>query len=97
MERGYALKKNALRRWIYQNGYTQPQVASALHMSVSKFKRKLKERETFNEDQLRRLIYFMGARAAFRVIYFHTFAEREQVRAEAFSKRKRKHEQRKKS
>lgn len=90
------MKKNALRQWIYKNGYTQSQVARVMRLSVSEFKHKLKEREPFNELQLRRLIYFMGAKAAFRVIYFHTFAEREQVREEVFGKRKRKHEQRKK-
>lgn len=36
----------------------------------------LKEKAEFNEAQIRRLVYFMGARAAFNVIYFHTPEER---------------------
>ena len=39
-ERRYALKKRALKRWIYLHGYTQREIAKKLHMSTKKFKKK---------------------------------------------------------
>lgn len=87
MRTDYSLKKNALLQWIYSNGYTQPRMARELRMNTANFKRKLKEHKPFNEPQLRRLIYFMGAQAAFRVIYFHSFAEREEVKQKVFGKK----------
>lgn len=33
-ERRYALKKRALKRWIYLHGYTQREIAKKLHMST---------------------------------------------------------------
>ena len=86
MANGYALKKNAFRRWIYSNGYTQPRIARILGITVEELKRKLTEHEPFAEWQLRRLVYFMGAESAFRVIYFHSFSERERVKRSAFIK-----------
>ncbi|MFQ9737690.1 MAG: hypothetical protein ACLR06_08115 [Christensenellaceae bacterium] len=44
-ERRYALKKRALKRWIYLHGYTQREIAKKLHMSTKKFKRKLAQKK----------------------------------------------------
>lgn len=63
--RRYALKKRVLKRWIYSHGYTQREVAKKLHMTTEKFKRKLSRKETFNMEQICRLVYLMGAREAF--------------------------------
>ena len=84
MGKGYSLKRNAMRRWMYGRKVDPLIVANRLHVRVSVFKRMLKERAEFNELQIRRLVYFMGARSAFNVIYFHTPEERERVRKEAF-------------
>ena len=84
----YSLKRRVLKQWIYRNRHTQPGVAKALRLRVSVFKRKLKNREPFSEAQIRRLVYFMGARDAFRVIYFRSYGERERVRQEVFGSRR---------
>lgn len=49
---GYSLKKRSLLKWIYSRGYTQPYVARKLGMTTKAFKRKLREREKFNEHQI---------------------------------------------
>ena len=85
--RRYALKKRVLKRWIYSHGYTQREVAKKLHMTTEKFKRKLSRKETFNMEQICRLVYLMGAREAFYVIYFPTYKERCRVYYEAFGKK----------
>lgn len=84
MEKGYSLKRNAIRRWMYGRKIDPLLVSNQLHLRVSVFKRMLKEKAEFNESQIRRLVYFMGARSAFNVIYFHTPEERERVRKETF-------------
>ena len=86
-ERRYALKKRALKRWIYLHGYTQREIAKKLHMSTKKFKRKLAQKKVFNVEQICRLVYLMGAWTAFHVIYFPTFKERSRVYNEVFGKK----------
>ena len=81
---GCSLKKRTLKKWIYEHGYTQPIVAKMLKMDISDFKQRLRHRKPFSEIQIRRLVYFMGARSAFEVIYFTTLQERERVRRETF-------------
>ena len=88
--RRYALKKRALKRWIYSHGYTQREIARKLHMSTKKFKRKLSQKEVFSVEQICRLVYLMGAWNAFYVIYFPTFKEYCRVYNEAFGKKWRK-------
>lgn len=85
--RRYALKKRALKRWIYSHGYTQREVAKKLHMTTEKFKRKLSRKEVFNVEQICCLVYLMGAWDAFHVIYFPTFKERSRVYYETFGKK----------
>lgn len=85
-----------MQRWLHRR-HTDPIVlASRLHLRVSVFKRMLKEKTPFTETQIRRLVYFMGARSAFEVIYFITPGERERVRKETFGKGERYGKQRRK-
>ena len=83
---GYSLKKKKLKQWIYRNKLTQPYVARAMRMSVYEFKGKLKNNEPFNREQLKHLIYLMGAKNAFRVIRFHSNRQRRKVYREVFEK-----------
>ena len=92
---GYSLKKRSLLKWIYRSGYTQPYVARRLGMTTKAFKRKLREREKFNEHQIGCLVRFMKARAAFRVLYFPTIGQRRSVYREVFGRQGRKMNERK--
>lgn len=83
---GYSLKKKKLKQWIYRNKLTQPYVARTMRMSVDEFKGKLKDNEPFNREQLKHLIYLMGARNAFRVIHFHSPEQRRRVYRQVFEK-----------
>ena len=83
---GYSLKKKKLKQWIYRNKLTQPYVARTMRMSVDEFKGKLKDNEPFNREQLKNLIYLMGARNAFRVIRFHSNRQRRKVYMQVFGK-----------
>ena len=87
---GYSLNKKKLKQWIYRNKLTQPYVARTMRMSVYEFKGKLKDNEPFNREQLKYLIYLMGARNAFRVIRFHSNRQRRRVYQEVFGKYKNK-------
>ena len=81
---GYGLKKRCLLHWIYFHGYTQPYVARQLGLSAEEFKRKLREREKFNEYQIGCLVRLMKARAVFRVIYFPSMRMRRRIYREVF-------------
>lgn len=88
MEKSYSIKRNAMNHWMYSRKIDPIIVADSLHLRVSVFKRMLKEKTPFDEEHIRRLVYFMGAKAAFEVIYFHTLEERERVKEKVFGKGK---------
>lgn len=83
---GYSLKPKTMKRWIYEHNRSMPYVARKLNMSKEEFKRKLREREPFNKEQLRCLIYLVGAQDAFNIIYFPTMEEKRKVYEQAFGK-----------
>ena len=89
---GYSLKKNKLKKWIYDLDYTQSYVARKLGLAPTEFKRKLQEKEKFNKEQITTLVYLMGAEEAFKVIYFPTEQFRQEVGQEVFGKYKNKEE-----
>ena len=61
-----------------------------LELSGNEFKGKLKDNKPFYREQLKHLIYLMGARNAFRVIRFHSNRQRRRVYQEVFGKYKNK-------
>lgn len=81
---GYSLKKQVLKKWIYENGHTQPYVAKRLNLPPEVFKENLTRRVQFNRVQLDALIRLMGAEEAFKVIYFPSDEERTRVFYEVF-------------
>jgi len=86
--KGYSLKKQKLKKWIYKNGYTQPQIAKLLKLSLFEFKKRLNQHELFDKKQIERLITFMGAYDAFQVIYFPTKSQRQEVYQKTFQQAK---------
>lgn len=70
------------------NGKTQPYVAEELGLEAEEFKRKLREREKFNQEQIRSLVYLLGAEEAFSVIYFPSKRRRRKVWSEVFGEYK---------
>jgi len=88
--KGYGLKKRLLKRWIYENDLTQPYVARKMKMPVEEFKQTLKDRGTFNAEQLKALVRLMGAWEAFKVLYFPSKRQRRRVYREVFGRYKNK-------
>ena len=76
---GVTLKSRTLKSWIKKKGYTQAFVAELLGMSKRKFRRKLYRRQRFNQKEITALIFFMGARAAIRVIWFPSLQEKRRI------------------
>ena len=92
MTDGYELNKNLLKKWIYDNDHTQLYVAAKLRLEEEEFKRKLRECEKFDREQIKSLVYLMGAKAAFRVLVFPPKRKRKKVWWQVFGKYKGKEE-----
>ena len=88
--KGYGVKRKLLKRWIYKNKLTQPYVARKLNMPVTDFKQALKEKGTFNAEQIKALVRLMGAWEAFKVLYFSSKRKRRKVYWEVFGRYKQK-------
>lgn len=91
-QEGYSLKKYLLKKWIYDNDHTQPYVAKKLGLAPEELKRKLREREKFNREQIESLVYLMGAEAAFNVLFFPSKRKRKKIWWEVFGKYKEREE-----
>lgn len=87
-QKGYSLKKRKLKDWIYDNGKTQPYMARKLGITKAELQRKLNEHELFNEEQIRSLVYLVGAEAAINIIYFPTLKEKRRVWRKTFGKKR---------
>lgn len=72
----YALKFECLENWMYRNDYSFKELAGMIHIPVTELYRKLWERESFEEEQINRLIDLLTAREAIEVIFFPTMAEK---------------------
>lgn len=89
---GYPLKKYPLKRWIYDNHFSQPFVARVMKIPPDEFKRKLREKEKFNREEITALVKLMGAEDAFNAIYFPTKKIRRRVWYEVFDRYRNKEE-----
>ena len=76
---GYSLRINAFFAWLKRSGYSLKYIAERLETTPSDIVLRLKRREKFNEMGLRILIYILGAKDAFFVIYFPSFRFRKYV------------------
>ena len=84
---GYSLRINAFFAWLRLSGYTLEYIAERLATTPDYIVLRLRRREKFNERELRILIYLMGAKDAFFVIYFPTFRFRRYVYRCVFGRR----------
>ena len=86
---GYSLRINAFFVWLRRSGYTLEYIAERLATTPDDIVLRLRRREKFNERELRILIYLMGAKDAFFVIYFPSFRFRKYVYRCVFGKKMR--------
>ena len=75
--------------WLRRSGYTLEYIAERLATTPDDIVLRLRRREKFNERELRILIYLMGAKDAFFVIYFPSFRFRKYVYRCVFRKKMR--------
>ena len=75
--------------WLRRSGYTLEYIAERLATTPDDIVLRLRRREKFNERELRILIYLMGAKDAFFVIYFPSFRFRKYVYRCVFGKKMR--------
>lgn len=84
---GYSLRINAFFAGLRRSGYSLEYIAERLAITPVDIVLRLRRREKFNERELRILIYLMGAKDAFFVIYFPTFRFRRYVYRCVFGRR----------
>lgn len=84
---GYSLRINAFFAWLRRSGYSLEYIAERLATTPVDIVLRLRRREKLNERELRILIYLMGAKDAFFVIYFPTFRFRRYVYRCVFGRR----------
>lgn len=84
---GYSLRINAFFACLRRSGYSLEYIAERLATTPVDIILRLRRREKFNERELRILIYLMGAKDAFFVIYFPTFRFRRYVYRCVFGRR----------
>lgn len=81
---GYSLKKKNLNKWIFENGLSFTYVANILKLPCKLLAQNLAGHIKFTREQLDLLIKLMGAKEAFKVIYFPSGEDRTKIFYEVF-------------
>lgn len=77
---GVSLKSRALKSWLRHRGITQSEMAKILELSKQEFRLRLNKHSKFDQRRITKLIRFMGARAAIKVIWFPTIKEKTKIK-----------------
>lgn len=70
---GCSLRINAFYLWLNKYGRNIDEVSSRVGITTEEFKQNLIDKKQFTKEQIRTLVYLMGAVEAFHVIYFPSF------------------------
>ena len=90
-EKEIFLESNAMHRWLYSRKVDPVIVADRLADESICIQANDKDKTPFEEEQIRRLVYFMGAKVGFRRHLFCYAEERERVRKRHSERRRTKH------
>lgn len=82
--KGYSLKKRKLKKWLYTHHLNQYFIAKKLNLKIEELKEKLNKRFLFNQEEITKLIYIVGAKEAVKIIYFPTIKEKQEVYYKTF-------------
>lgn len=77
--KGISLKSRALKRWLKKHSVSQGQLAKVLGISKRVLRLRLFKKYKFTREEIIRLIYFIGAKAALNVLWFPTINEKRRV------------------
>ncbi len=86
-KQGYSLRQNAFYIWQQKRGITMEYIAKRMQLSQEEIISKLENKELFDEKSLTKLIFLMGAKEAFFIIYFPSFEFRKYVYEQIFNKK----------
>ena len=76
-----------MKRWLKRRHISKKTISERMGISEADFEYRLEFWELFNEQEIESLVYFMGAKAAFYVIYFPSFSERKRVYYATFGRK----------
>ena len=82
----YALNKRKILQWLKNSDYTLCELAGALKMTKEELGYKIHKKKLLKRRQIVRLVYLLGAKTAFNVIWFPTIREKCEVFEEVFVK-----------
>ncbi len=85
--KGYSLKKNAFKKWIFENNLTLIYVSRKLGISKEELKKRLSKHLLFNKNEIIRLIYLVEAKNAINIIYFPSLKEKKEVIKKVFKEK----------
>lgn len=87
MIKSYSLKYRTLRNCLMNRGIDDLIVISnLLQIRVSELKRRLKSHYKFDKMQISKLVYFLGAKNMFEIIYFPILKMKRKIYREIFGK-----------
>lgn len=84
IKKEYSLKSGRVFKWIRTNGYTVADFADKLDISKYELFSRLKSKQHFTEEQIRRIVNLMKANKAIEAIWFPDIAEKFNVKRKVF-------------
>lgn len=82
---GITLKSRALKYWLIRKGYCYGYIAAKLGIATRNLKKRLYNREPFQQNEIEAIIWLLGARAAINIIWFPTLQEKRKIQKYVWS------------
>lgn len=85
---GYSIWKGKLMKFLKKKNFTLSDIATKIGISEREMQERLDDWDYFNAEEIELLVEFVGAKAAYDMIYFPTRKERYQIKRKAFGRNK---------
>ena len=83
-KRGYSIRKSKLMKFLSKHNFTIFDIATRIGISEREMEERLDDWDYWSVEEIEEIVNFVGAKAAYEIIYFPTRKERYQVKKKVF-------------
>ena len=85
-QKGYSIWKGKLLKFLKKRNFTLSDIATKIGISERELQERLDDWDYWNAEEIERIVEFVGAKAAYDIIYFPSRKEKEQIKKKAFGR-----------
>ena len=87
-QKGYSIWKGKLMKFLKKRNFTLSDIATKIGISERELQERLDDWDYWNAEEIERIVEFVGAKAAYDIIYFPSRKEKAKIKKKAFGRNK---------